>query len=409
MKKGLISAALLLAVVLSSCNSYPSDNSSVPFEPPEASFSSSESQSESQNDPQSTPSNEESKPQNSDSSISHQEREDLSKYPGYNALSGSLKEAYSEITHALFNFNTSINISRYNLSRTDVSKVVGYIFNDRPEIFWLEKEYSLIASEDYVYAITFKNSFTSAKTAEKKALVDSAVSSYVSALSGKGTYEKIKGAHDMLIGATSYKSGTDAHNICGVFIDKKAVCEGYAKAFQLIMQKLGIPCYLVHGKSGGVDHIWNLVSVDGKYYHIDLTLDDPVIKSGTSITSYTYFLLNDEQIKKNHSISNEYNIPLPASQNEAMNYYVKENRYIASYNTDNITSIIVSDINSGRKFSEMRFSSKADLDKAKQKLALTDLKRAVSNKTGKTVSWNIIETNGDISPPVYDLILKLSY
>ncbi len=418
MKKKLISVILLTAFVLSSCNTPSQNNSIVSSETlPDNSIVSSEyqdgssvSQNDTQNELQGTSSNEESNPQNSSGIITLQEREDLSKYPGFNALTGNLREAYSEITYSLMRISTSINISRYKLSKDEASKVVKYVLNDRPEIFWIEKEYSLFATKDYVHTISFKNPYVLAKISENKKLIDSAVSSYVSVLSGKGTYEKIKGAHDMLIERTSYKSGSgNAHNVWGVFIGNEAVCEGYAKAFQLIMQKLGITCYLVHGKSGGVDHVWNLVSVDGKYYHIDLTLDDPVLKNGTSITSYTYFLLTDDQIKKNHSISNEHNIPLPSASNEAMNYYVKENRYIVSYNTDNITNIIVSDINAKRKFSEMRFSSAADLAKAKEKLKLTDLKRTVSNKTGKTVSWNIIETTQNGTPPVYDLILKLSY
>lgn len=404
MKFRVVWAVLLLVFCLSSCNNTPTDNSSVSSENSSSQASSSETQSESE--PPS--SNKESSSEEESDSAPPVISEDLSKYPGYKALSGNSKDAYSAITKALLDCSDSVNISRYRLSRDETKKVVGYVINDRPDIFWVDKEYSLIASSDYIQAVSFRYTLSKDQISEKKRLVEASLSSYVSSLSGKSDYEKVKGAHDLIIGKVSYSSNSDAHNICGVFINKAAVCEGYAKAFQLIMQRLGVSCYIVHGSSGGINHVWNLVSVGGRYYHIDLTMDDPVLLGGGSLTAHTYFLLTDAQIKKNHSISAEYNLPLPAATNEADNYYVRENRYIVSYNTDNIVEIIISDIEAGRGFSEMRFSSEADLNKAKEKLKLTDLKRTVSNKTGKTVSWNIIETNPS-GAPVYDLILKLSY
>ena len=55
-------------------------------------------------------------------------------------------------------------------------------------------------------------------------------------------------------------------------VNKKTVCAGYAKAFQLLLTKLNIPCYYIVGFAKEA-HAWNIVKLDG-YYNVDLTWDD---------------------------------------------------------------------------------------------------------------------------------------
>ncbi len=72
----------------------------------------------------------------------------------------------------------------------------------------------------------------------------------------------------------------------GVIVNKTAVCNGYAYAFKLFMDMLGIECELVG--SGELGHIWNRVCLDGDWYMVDVTWDDPVPDEPGRIT-YTYF------------------------------------------------------------------------------------------------------------------------
>jgi transglutaminase/protease-like cytokinesis protein 3 len=46
--------------------------------------------------------------------------------------------------------------------------------------------------------------------------------------------------------------------------------------------------------AGGEEHVWNIVKVDGKWYNIDLTWDDPILDNGESMISYDFFLKNNE-------------------------------------------------------------------------------------------------------------------
>ncbi len=99
----------------------------------------------------------------------------------------------------------------------------------------------------------------------------------------------------------------------GALLKKVAVCDGYSHAFQMVMRKLKIPCRFVTGSSGGVGHAWNMVKLSGKWYHIDVTFDDPII-NGTNtnkIPYYTYFFEIEFGDEKNTSF---YCIEIPKMQ-----------------------------------------------------------------------------------------------
>lgn len=129
--------------------------------------------------------------------------------------------------------------------------------------------------------------------------------------------QDIKMVHDYLVDTVEYDttlSKSNIYNIYGAMIQKEAVCEGYARAFKYYMDKLGIPCVLGIGKGTNSEgktenHAWNYVEVEGTWYAIDVTWDDPVIIGGGSIneaTKYKYFLKNAKDFYKDHTPSRQF-------------------------------------------------------------------------------------------------------
>lgn len=126
-------------------------------------------------------------------------------------------------------------------------------------------------------------------------------------------YEKIKAVHNWMIRNVKYDYdrlliGTIpkvSHTAKGALIKKVAVCDGYAHAFQMVMKKLGIPCRFVVGRSGNVGHGWNMVKLGGKWYHVDVTFDDPIVNGSNNNTTpyYTFFLKSTSVMKKTHSFT----------------------------------------------------------------------------------------------------------
>ena len=127
--------------------------------------------------------------------------------------------------------------------------------------------------------------------------------------------DKIKAIHDWLVNNTEYDTegyasgniSSDSYTAEGLFKTGRAVCDGYAKAFQQMAESAGFEVIKVNGigvnSSGTTEtHAWNQVKVDGKWYNIDVTWDDPVTNGeiGFDNLRYKYFLVPDSVIANDH-------------------------------------------------------------------------------------------------------------
>ena len=119
-------------------------------------------------------------------------------------------------------------------------------------------------------------------------------------------FDKEKAIHDYIV--TTFKYGPldtetpplRAHTIVGLINDGEGVCEAYAQTFNLLGKMSGLDIQCITGKMEGVSHMWNIIKLDGEYYHIDVTSDDPTPDDGSRLL-YTNFNLNDDQIAKQHT------------------------------------------------------------------------------------------------------------
>jgi len=109
--------------------------------------------------------------------------------------------------------------------------------------------------------------------------------------------EKIKTIHDYLINNSRYdvnNKSTKNATAYGLLVDHLGTCNGYSDAFAIIMNHMGIENYKISNSK----HVWNYVKLDNKWYHIDLTWDDPVTNDGKDYLKYYYFLLTDKELDK---------------------------------------------------------------------------------------------------------------
>ena len=197
---------------------------------------------------------------------------------------------------------------------------------DNPELFYIDitKMYLLtnittrILSTTYEVSISGNGDSYLEEGFNSEEEVDVAISNIenikneiISNTSGN-TVDKIRYVHNYLIDTVEYdvNAGTGIRDIYGALINQKAVCEGYAKAFKYIMDELEIPCILVCGtatNSVGVteNHAWNYVQIDGVWYAVDVTWDDPIIRGELlgdlpDDIRYGYFLNGSEKFFQNH-------------------------------------------------------------------------------------------------------------
>lgn len=154
-------------------------------------------------------------------------------------------------------------------------------------------------------------------------------------MEGLSDVEKVRKAHDWIVNNITYeKRPNDDQTLYSGIIEKRTVCAGYAKTFKAIMNKLNIPSMFITGDIGSTTerHAWNLVELDGEWYHVDTTWDDD--KSGKP--KYDYFLIHDDDFKKTRSYYN----PKSHKMGQKYRYYMKSKNDMVAHNLEELQDIL---------------------------------------------------------------------
>ena len=254
------------------------------------------------------------------------------------------KKAYGQIRDAMLNMETVISAELSAQSpealRDKVTKVVDCVRYDYPEIFWYTNELRWRYQPDTLTVTSIQLELTAAEdilTAQKEQ-IDRMINEILQSIpSGADEYEVSKILYEWIILHTDYASASisdSCYTAAGVFLDGKAVCSGYAKAYQLLMLRAGIPCLYVTGitEKDSVGHAWNISCISGKWYHTDVTWGDPVFSQGgyEDFICYDYLNVTEADIRRSRSIT-ETLYPLPACTSSESNYFVKEERFFSAY------------------------------------------------------------------------------
>lgn len=121
----------------------------------------------------------------------------------------------------------------------------------------------------------------------------------------------IKTFHDYIINNSSYDTDRSDNNIInyksdtayGPLLQKQALCGGYSDAMELFLEKMDIKSYKVSSE----EHVWNAVELDGKWYNLDLTWDDPITDTGQEILAHTYFMINTKRLNEVATSQHNFN------------------------------------------------------------------------------------------------------
>jgi len=162
---------------------------------------------------------------------------------------------------------------------------------------------------------------------------------------GMSDFEKEKAIHDYIVLNSAYSTSiTDSsYTIRNLIKNKTGVCEAYAYAFQLFCTFSGIECEIITGTLNKENHGWNLVKLDGEYYHVDVTSDDPVPNKEGQVL-YPYFNLTDAEMSKTH----KWNVSdFPSCTATKYNYYIYNN--LVAENPEQLRSIVLSELQKGKK------------------------------------------------------------
>lgn len=153
---------------------------------------------------------------------------------------------------------------------------------------------------------------------------------------GKDDYARIQAFHDYLVNHADYYNGDvkplEVFTAYGALVNGHGVCQGYAEAMRLLCHQAGIDSLLVTGRvlarGQWQNHTWNMVKIGGNYYHLDAAWDDPLVK-GSGKPHYTYFMLNDKELIRDHHWDRT---AYPACTADTYNYFVVNKLLLSDYN-----------------------------------------------------------------------------
>ena len=178
-------------------------------------------------------------------------------------------------------------------------------------------------------------------------------------------YEQVKAVYTYVIDNTEYMESEHDQNIAGVFWKKQAVCAGYARAVQYLLERLGIPCIYVEGNTIGSSegHAWNIVQIGGQYYYVDATNgDQPEFLEGDAVqlaehktTLYDYLCPFPEEYEMTYTPSEEFTVPDCTATDR--NFYVLNQGCFDQYDRQQILDYCRMRLDNGAAVIRFKFSS----------------------------------------------------
>ncbi len=219
-------------------------------------------------------------------------------YYGNHLTNTTDRTVYKKLRAAAANGNST---ATFTTQSNSVNPYMAMILKyDNPEMYWIGSytayyKYTVNAFGEILssYEFTFEPVQPWSGAYRKRAVFQKAVNKALKKIKkyygGKSKVKQLKAVLKYIALTCSYKQSSYDQTAYAVFVKKKAVCAGYARAFKLLCDKLKIPCITVSATYKGTGHEFNYVKIGKSWYYVDPTWCD----QGKTVT-YKYFLLGKE-------------------------------------------------------------------------------------------------------------------
>lgn len=319
-----------------------------------------------------------------------------------NTMANNETEMYAVLKNAIENVRPSTGVKVKNLGDADkISDIVKRIVNDHPDLDYISAWRWQVNEDMSIVNIIFTYDYPVEQLVAMKNETEAKAGEIVKQLikPEMTDYEKELILHDYIVNNARYDSEkikTDTvpfeeHDAYGVLIKRLGVCDSYAEAFKMLLNKAGVECIIVEGdeinapgEDDGIGHAWNIVKIDGEYYHVDPTWDDPVSEDGSQTLLHSYFNLTDEEMAKTHTWERS---KYPACTDTKNNFYIKSNR-LAGSNSD-IIRIVKATLDKREYLVEFKIKNYSE-----SSYNLRSIFQSVLNHKAQSASWSVDKGSG---------------
>lgn len=288
----------------------------------------------------------------------------------YNRLNEDEKAVYDQIYQAVLSYAEHTGPLVREVTKERCFDIMNAVIYDNAEIFWCANSMGSVSynSAGIAVDVFFKYIMTPSEAKSRKKRIEKEIKPFLKGIKqSMSDYEAALHTYENIVSIIDYDSiglkeqemdpnsdnkPDNLRSIYGVFVEKKAVCAGYAKAFQYITNRLGIECSYVRGPChSGEWHAWNIIKLEGEYYYVDSTWDDHTNtderKNGRSEVSYDYFCITTEEILRSRNIQNKEQYPDCTSTK--CNFFHRSHLYFEAYDAARMQKAILSGLKAGKK------------------------------------------------------------
>lgn len=212
---------------------------------------------------------------------------------------GDIEGAKDKLLGGMENMEEEVDLSDYHVSTNEITTVVAGVLNENPNLFYATPQtISYDENTQLVQSVVVTYDTASASIYEEalQAAYDEAITDPF----GMNDLQKARALHDWIVQHVSYDHSLSNYDAYDAIVSRSAVCQGYTLAYAALLEKAGIE--FDYCRSSAMNHIWNYVKIDGNWYHVDTTWDDPSWGSGgddrTGYVRHTFFLNSDTKIQQ---------------------------------------------------------------------------------------------------------------
>ncbi len=300
----------------------------------------------------------------------------------YSKLSSEERGVYDLLLEAIRNFEPEVSLTGYSLNLAQLNKIVDFVQRDNPEIFWFNHGATFFypAGHEIVERVALTYCMSKQEAHSRKLKIEVAEKAFLTSVNpSMSDYEVVLHIFENIINLVDYdnlalesnvtvspEKPDDLRSIYGVFVNRRAVCVGYSKAMQYLLNKCGIECTVVTSDT----HAWNLIKLEREYYHLDVTWGDGSFTKGASVSNINYdcFCITTEEVLRLDKHIPEAVLELPNCTAVGCNYHRRHGLFIEKYERKPILSLITDSLRLNNYIISFKFGDASEYRIAKEEL-----------------------------------------
>ena len=259
----------------------------------------------------------------------------LQMYTSAQSADDALADVKAALKQGLLEMKASLDISQYGISVKTFRDIYPQVINENPELFFVEggctyQSMGGIVSNvlpDYLWGEEVVNELTGEQKSQirqKQTALEQVVNGILAQVDPDWSdLETALFLHDYLATHAQYDETLQIRDAYTILVEGTGVCQAYTLAYRLLLKEVGIDSGTV--TSDSMNHVWNLIQIDGNWYHVDVTWDDPT-EDRIGQSQHVYFCLSEDKLKTTNNDAHtapdfKYSLNVKTDDKTFDNYY----------------------------------------------------------------------------------------